>query len=254
VAVYECSRPVKVPYPHSTHPNGPVRPVGRLRGCEPGTRTLALPARPGYNRAMLCPNDQTEMHPVTVASHYGQTITLDQCGECGGVWFDESEMFRAGQGEARRIEQLDAEKLRSPTAIQEVTRLCPRDGAALFRFADKHFPDNIILERCPSCRGIWLNQGDFTRYQDARRPRLTPPPEVIIGDDGLPTGVTGILAAGDSPNRDNVVGRLGTFLSMPLDERTLQPLESNADQAGAANAVASTLSVLMTLLRIFVIR
>jgi Zn-finger nucleic acid-binding protein len=205
---------------------------------------------------MICPNEKTEMHPVQIESHYGQTIMLEQCGGCGGIWFDESELFRARQGEAQRIEQLDAAMLRTVSEIKTVELRCPRDGALLFRFTDRRFPDSIILERCPTCRGIWLNRGDFTRYQDHRQERMTPPKEIIIGDDGFEKGVAGVLAAPPSGNPENVLGKLGNFLSTPLDQRTLRPLSASAEDkpAGAENAIGASLNVIMFLLRLFVLR
>ncbi len=220
-----------------------------------GNAVLAGDLYGGYNRAMICPNEKTEMRPVQIESHYGQTIMLEQCGGCGGIWFDESELFRARQGEARRIEQLDVAMLRAPSEIRDAELRCPRDGAALFRFTDRHFPEGIILERCPSCHGIWLNRGDFTRYQDARQQRMVPPREIIVGDDAVQAGVAGVLAAPAGGSPENVLGKLGKFLSTPLDERTLRPLDSDKSQAaGAENAIGATLNVIMFLLRLFVIR
>ena len=118
---------------------------------------------------MICPNDAVEMHPAKVLSHYGQPIILDQCEKCGGIWFDESELFRAKRGEAEKIELLDAEALRTSSQIETSPLLCPRDRAKLYRFTDKHFPDTIILVRCPTCHGVWLNRGEFTRYQKLRQ-------------------------------------------------------------------------------------
>ena len=56
---------------------------------------------------MLCPNDNTEMRQVKILSQYGGPVFVDQCEKCGGIWFDESELFRAGQGEAERIEAVN---------------------------------------------------------------------------------------------------------------------------------------------------
>jgi Zn-finger nucleic acid-binding protein len=118
---------------------------------------------------MLCPNDNTEMRRVRIASHYGGPIFVDQCESCGGIWFDESNLFRAKQGEAEKIEALNIEMLRTPSAIENSTLFCPRDQGAMQRFTDKYFPQDIVLVRCPSCRGIWLNRGTFTKYQQFRQ-------------------------------------------------------------------------------------
>ncbi len=118
---------------------------------------------------MLCPNDNAAMRQVKIASHYGGPIFVDQCGKCGGIWFDESNLFRAKQGEAEKIEALNAEMLRTPSVIGNSTLFCPRDQGAMQRFTDKYFPQDIVLVRCPSCHGIWLNRGTFTKYQQFRQ-------------------------------------------------------------------------------------
>jgi Zn-finger nucleic acid-binding protein len=118
---------------------------------------------------MLCPNDRTEMHQVTIVSHYGGPIIVDQCEKCGGIWFDESELFRAKQGEAEKIEVLNTESLRTPSTIENSTLFCPRDQTTMHRFTDKYFPQDIVLVRCPSCHGIWINRSTFTKYQQFRQ-------------------------------------------------------------------------------------
>jgi hypothetical protein len=42
-----------------------------------------------YNETMKCPNDNTEMYQVKIEGHYSRPILLEQCKECGGIWFDE---------------------------------------------------------------------------------------------------------------------------------------------------------------------
>ena len=118
---------------------------------------------------MRCPNDNAEMYQVEVVSHYGGPIFVDQCGKCGGIWFDDSNLFRAKQGEAEKIEALNAELLRTPSLIENSTLLCPKDQEAMQRFTDKYFPQDIVLVRCPSCHGIWVNRGTFTKYQQFRQ-------------------------------------------------------------------------------------
>ena len=118
---------------------------------------------------MLCPNDNNGMYQVKIVSHYGGPIFVDQCEKCGGIWFDESELYRAKQGEADKIEALNTEMLRTPSVIENSTLFCPRDQTAMNRFTDKYFPQDIVLVRCPSCHGIWVNRGTFTKYQQFRQ-------------------------------------------------------------------------------------
>jgi len=125
---------------------------------------------------MLCPNDNAEMRRVQIASHYGGPIFVDQCEKCGGIWFDESDLFRAKQGEAEKIEVVNTEILRTPSTIENSSLICPRDQTAMNRFTDKYFPQDIVLVRCASCHGIWINRGTFTKYQQFRQ-KLMPKKE-----------------------------------------------------------------------------
>ena len=118
---------------------------------------------------MLCPNDNTEMHQVKIVSHYGGPIFVDQCEKCGGIWFDESELFRVKQGEAEKIEILNTEMLRTFSTIENSILFCPRDQGKMYRFTDKYFPEDIVLMHCQLCHGIWLNRGIFSKYQQYRQ-------------------------------------------------------------------------------------
>ena len=132
---------------------------------------------------MLCPNDSTEMHQVTIVSHYGGPIIVDQCEKCGGIWFDESELFRAKQGEAEKIEALNIKILEAPSTIVHPNLICPRDQTAMNRFTDKYFPQDIVLVSCPSCHGIWINRGTFTKYQQFRQklmPKKKSPQDEVL--------------------------------------------------------------------------
>jgi len=133
------------------------------------------------------------MHPVKIVSHYGGPIIVDQCERCGGIWFDESELFRAKQGEAEEIEVLNTEMLRTPSVIEDSTLLCPRDKAAMTRFTDKYFPQDIVFVRCPSCHGIWLNRGTFTKYQQFRRKLM--PKKKSLEDERLEKSIAPLIVS-----------------------------------------------------------
>jgi Zn-finger nucleic acid-binding protein len=193
------------------------------------------------------------MHQVQVLSHYGQPIFLDQCEKCGGLWFDQSELYRAKQGEAEKVESLDSSALKSPSDMENAKLLCPRDRAELIKFSDKYFPQGIIVARCPLCDGFWLNRGEFTRYQEGR-PDLQQV-EVIRPDDRqLQERMAQILAQHNAGKTNNVLGRVGRFLSTPLDEQTMRPLEPDKLSPGEENAYNVIMNVLTSILSFFALR
>lgn len=201
---------------------------------------------------MLCPNDKTAMHQVETVAHYGQPITVDQCGKCGGIWFDESELFRTKLGEAERIELLDAELLRAACPSEAAELVCPRDRTTMIRFSDPSFPEDITLVRCLSCHGIWLNRGIFTRYQQFRR-ELRRYGEKAPQDEELQERINQLLEAYHSGGSSETLRSLGEFLSTPVEART--PISmAHPQMPASADGAAVAFSTLMAILRTIVFR
>jgi Zn-finger nucleic acid-binding protein len=189
---------------------------------------------------MLCPVDKIEMHRVKIVSHYGQPIELDQCDSCGGIWFDKAELFRAKQGEAEKIEALNTNILKNPSMIENSRLICPRDQTVLYRFTDRYFPKDIILARCPTCGGIWLNRGLFTKYQRFRQ-ELKRTKEKSPEDKELEERISQLIAAHQSEHPNDTLERLGKFLSTPVDS-----------EEGVSNTANNIMMLLMMIFRAFV--
>ena len=205
---------------------------------------------------MNCPNDNTPMHQVQITANYGQPLFLDQCDCCGGIWFDESELYRARQGEAEKVDQIDTYILTSSTPIVNPVHCCPRDGTKLIRFTDPNFPAGIFVERCPACNGFWLNRGEFSKFQHARKETLRAK-EPSVEDKKLQEQVQLILAEHHADGNNDTISKLGKFLTTPLDTKGILPLNSqdpDDDSPNAGNTISAVLNVLTTLLRLFVFR
>jgi Zn-finger nucleic acid-binding protein len=202
---------------------------------------------------MKCPNDNCEIHQVQISANYGLPLFLDQCDTCGGIWFDESELYRAKQGEAEKIDLLDTYILTASMPVVNPVHHCPRDGTVLARFTDPNFPAGITVERCPSCNGFWLNRGDFTKFQHARQEMLHPK-EQTAEDLKLQAQVKTILAEHQSEANDSVLTRLSQFLTKPVEMPAGLSQGESEDPPAGANTVGVVLNVLTTLLRLFVFR
>ena len=106
------------------------------------------------------------MEEVKASCNYGVPIVIDQCLKCGGVWFDEDELYRAKHGTAASIEKnLDVWKLKKETLLSGGAK-CPRDGAVLKAFKNNYFKGDLEIDICPRCEGIWLNYGKFSEWQN----------------------------------------------------------------------------------------
>ena len=188
---------------------------------------------------------------MKIESHYGQPILLEQCKECGGIWFDKMKLFSARNGEAEKIEVLDSKTLWTPTNMLNGIRRCPLDQSELFRFKDRYLLEGIILERCPSCSGIWLNRGEFIKFQHARQ-ELKRPKDRSSKDKKLEGDIKSMFSAYRAGATGNTLGKLGAFLSTPIDRGTLQPLGQSWDQLEQEKTGNSILDAVMLLLMTFV--
>jgi Zn-finger nucleic acid-binding protein len=185
------------------------------------------------------------MHQVKTTGHYGEPIIVDQCEKCGGIWFDQSELFRAKQGEAERIEVLNTDILRTPSTIEHPDLICPRDEAAMYRFTDKYFPRDIVLVRCPSCHGIWLNRGIFTKYQRFRQELIRA--KKSPHDEKLKENIAQLVASYEGGRSTATLKRLGEFLSTPVDSGHTAGVDHTTEVGGTAGLA---LSILLTILRL----
>lgn len=172
---------------------------------------------------MQCPNCDFEMHQVKTSAHYGTPILLDQCAQCGGVWFDEMELFKVKPSEAEvveknteKIELVDSGKLRELASTRKDTLLCPRDKTALQIFSDPYFPKEIQVENCPHCGGFWFNRGELKKFKAVQAEKIGVSEKK---GDGFEKQVEKILAADSQKDTYNSMGNLGKYLSKPIQHR-----------------------------------
>ena len=48
---------------------------------------------------------------------------------------------------------------------REPIRICPADGATLL----KEHNNEIIIDRCPTCKGVWLDAGEIEAIKEAAK-------------------------------------------------------------------------------------
>jgi len=91
------------------------------------------------------------------------------CPECRGVWFEQG---RVGPYVERMVaDQTDLPHARlrplgggnvAEEDISEPGRWCPRCRAPMTKY-NYAYDSNIILDRCPVCKGIWADAGELRR-------------------------------------------------------------------------------------------
>ena len=123
---------------------------------------------------LRCPDDAQPLLKLTDGP-----VPFVHCGQCAGLWFDWPAIERAHIARAA----IPAASRRVPAASQRaVPRQCPAcaplQGIAV---------EGIEIDRCPSCRGVWLDPGEYDAVRvRLRAPRASPrkstPRDDFVGD------------------------------------------------------------------------
>jgi len=91
---------------------------------------------------------------------YGFVI-IEVCPSCQGAWFDKGELDRLDESvwtDAEKLEFHDVEthhkKAKCPKCDVDLEPLSPKDAK------------EVIVDRCPSCQGFWLDNGELDRMRE----------------------------------------------------------------------------------------
>jgi hypothetical protein len=93
----------------------------------------------------------------------------------------------------------------------------------------------------------------FTKYQKFRQ-ELNRPKDRSAEDKRLEESINQLIASHQSRRTTETLGKLGRFLSTPLDEYSSLPPDSPQKAPAAENAVNVALNILMTILRAFILK
>lgn len=194
------------------------------------------------NKSKHCPECSFPLKEVYAEANYGRVLLLDQCENCGGIWFDRWELYHLKDSEADRLDAFDKAKLLTPASFKKETHLCPKCNIALEHFKDTNLPKDANIERCRSCSGLWLNRGELAKYKNHRleiRKTQKPVPAAAV----MPS-----LEGGK--DRLETLKNLGNALSTDI---SLDSLEAQDDSDIDSKELAKDLVFLIvqTLLRMF---
>ncbi len=109
-----------------------------------------------------CPKCNSKLEVVI-----SNSVHLDKCLECGGIWFDREELKSALYKDIHPlldelVDNLDSE-------FNKKTGECPLCNIEL---ETKTFFDNFKLESCKSCNGIWLDKGELKYLKSMKQESL----------------------------------------------------------------------------------
>ena len=107
---------------------------------------------------------QEEIRPCPICSRGMKKViisgeTIDQC-QCG-FFFDQNELENIvslfSYAEDVQLDEEDISKESLPHSDAERKLLCPKDQSIM----NAEFFTSMIIDRCPTCDGIWLDRGEF---------------------------------------------------------------------------------------------
>jgi Zn-finger nucleic acid-binding protein len=90
-------------------------------------------------------------------------VKIDECPQCQGMWFDQGE-FRAAKDQADpdlNWMDFDIWKHEDRFQISAHPLKCPKDDNPMV--AVDYDETGVEIDVCPTCRGIWLDKGEFAK-------------------------------------------------------------------------------------------
>jgi Zn-finger nucleic acid-binding protein len=107
---------------------------------------------------MNCPRDGGAL----TQQRYEESIQVDACGRCGGVWLDEGELAAIEASTERdyskELERMD--ELAGETPKHAGIAKCPKCGAEMAAREYAH-SSRIVIDVCPEGHGVWLDGGEL---------------------------------------------------------------------------------------------
>ena len=112
--------------------------------------------------ALSCPRcDSVDLEEVEVDG-----VLIDRCVQCAGLWFDHNEINQI-------VDMTPSAKLVDsvipPPAAAVESLICPRcEGVALRRYRIGGNGSLLLVYRCASCSGSWMDRGQLRQVEDPR--------------------------------------------------------------------------------------
>jgi len=117
--------------------------------CDGTLEKVTVHVRPEYGADILNDAEKTD------------TIELDQCLSCNGIWFDVNEL---DQYLAEKLLILDSPKVDNYKELDRKDGICPKCEMTMQK---KPAPQGagFMMDVCDSCKGVWLDSSELDRLE-----------------------------------------------------------------------------------------
>lgn len=126
--------------------------LAKLHGFKERTLPYA-----GENR-LKCPIDHKPLLKLVI-----DNITIDYCRECCGIWLDSGEL------ESLLDKRIECSEMVEKIALNEKQDRSSKECPACEKGLNKVDKEGIKVDICPSCRGVWLDGGEFALIYERHR-------------------------------------------------------------------------------------
>jgi Zn-finger nucleic acid-binding protein len=91
-----------------------------------------------------------------------QDVTVDECPQCRGIWFDQGELDKAKDDISPDLRWMDFDlwKKEGEFRVTAPSVNCPKCLQTELR-ALHYAEGDVTIHYCPRCEGIWIHAGDF---------------------------------------------------------------------------------------------
>lgn len=88
-------------------------------------------------------------------------VEIDKCSKCQGLWFDYDELRKAKDEKDENLSWLDIDLWQENNKfdLSLIEKKCPLCQKSLYQI--KYGQSDIEVDICRSCKGIWLDKGEF---------------------------------------------------------------------------------------------
>lgn len=111
---------------------------------------------------LICPNCKSDsLRQVTF-----HKTRVERCDKCRGLWFDRDELSQTVAQDDKFLEWFDIDLWKNKEGFEVVAsqKLCPVCHKNLYQV--DYNKSDIKVDICNSCRGIWLDRGEFKKIID----------------------------------------------------------------------------------------
>lgn len=108
---------------------------------------------------MKCPDCQNDLQSIDCKG-----IIIDECVRCKGKWFERDELRRVKDRTDEDLRWLDFDpfgKDAEQLSVALAGKICPKCAKKMSSL--KYMDSKIVIDKCPSCEGVWLDPGELAR-------------------------------------------------------------------------------------------